>query len=291
MTTEVQPHGTIVCDLGEGPLWCPRSRRLYWHDVTGRCLHRSDMDGTACESFALGRIPGNFGLRVGGGLLAVWRNGISLFDPDSAVEQEISGHGIDFATERFNDGACDARGRYWTGSFDPSMATAGGGLYRIDPDRTVHRMDDGIAMANGLAWSPDGTLLYFADSRPGRVYRYRFDMERGSVGDREVFLDYGDRPGRPDGCTVDSEGCLWVAEVTAGRVSRYAPDGRLVRRIDLPVSKPTSVAFGGPALRTLFITTMRYGLDPAQSAAEPLAGRLLRLEVDVPGLEEARFAG
>jgi L-arabinonolactonase len=291
MVAQVEPHGDVICDLGEGPLWCARTGRLYWHDVTGRRLHRSDAGGRHVESWDLPKMPGCFGLRRAGGLIAGFRNQLALFDPDGGEIREITGHGIDFGAERFNDGACDARGRFWVGSFDPSMKTASGCLYRVDPDLSVHRMDEGIAMANGLAWNPEGTVLYFADSRPGQIYRYAFDMDRGTIGPREVFLDYTDRPGRPDGCTVDQEGFLWVAEVTAGRISRYAPDGALAMTIDLPVSKPTSVAFGGAQHGTLFITTMRMGLSPEELALEPLAGRLLRVEPAVPGVAEPVFAG
>lgn len=291
MGMQAAPHGDVVCDLGEGPLWDERSGHLYWHDVTARRLHRTDASGTASQSWELAKMPGSFALRDGGGLLAAFRNQLALFAPDTGKTEEITGHGIDFGRERFNDGACDARGRFWAGTFDPSMKSATGCLYRIDPDLSVHRMDTGLAMSNGLAWSPDGATLYFADSRPGKVYRYAFDMDRGTIGAREVFLDYSDRPGRPDGCTVDSEGFLWVAEVTAGRVSRYAPSGRAVGALQLPVSKPTSVAFGGADLDTLFITCMRYGLSEEDLAREPLAGRLLSARVGVAGRHEPALAG
>lgn len=286
---KVTTYGEIVCDLGEGPLWSVAEGALYWIDVTGRRLHRQATPGEA-ESWELPHMPGCFAFRAGGGLIGAFRNRLGFFDPVTGDIDAFEGHDIDFGRERFNDGACDARGRLWAGTFDPSLKTASGSLYRIDPDRSVHRMDTGISMSNGMTWSPDGTTMYYSDSRPGRMYQYAFDMESGAVGPREVFLDYANKEGRPDGCTMDAEGHLWVAEVTAGRVSCYDPQGKLVRSIHLPVSKPTSVAFGGSGLSSLFVTTMRNGLSEAELAEEPLAGRVLRIELDVRGLPETPFS-
>lgn len=285
------PATGIRSDLGEGPLWSDAEKALYWHDVTARILHRLDPASGEVRSHPLPAMPGSFAFRRSGGMLAAFRNRLALFDADGGTASDIRGHDIDFGSERCNDGACDPGGRFWVGTFDPSLERTGGSLYRIDPDLSVHRMDTGFAMSNGIAWSPDGQVMYFADSRPGRIYRYDFDPRSGTLGERAVLLDYADRQGRPDGCTVDSEGFLWVAEVTAGQVSRYAPDGRHDRSIRLPVSKPTSLAFGGRDLRRLYVTTMRYGLSGAEREAEPLAGRLLSVEVDVAGQLEHLFGG
>ncbi len=283
--------GDIVCDLGEGPVWDDAGQALWWHDVTGRVLHRLDHATGATRSWPLPKMPGSFGHRRGGGMIAAFRNRLSLFDPETGEDREIEGHGIDFAVERFNDGACDAMGRFWTGTFDPTMKTDRGTLYRIDPDLSVTRVDTGINMSNGIAWSPDGRTLYYSDSRPGQVYRYDFDMESGTIGRRSIFIDFAGREGAPDGCTVDAEGFLWVAEVEAGRIGRYDPAGRCERTIELPVSKPTSVAFGGPDLSTLFVTSMRYGLGEKELARQPAAGRLLAVDVGVKGLPEPLFGG
>lgn len=291
MQDVITPVTEIVCDLGEGPLWSGAEQALYWHDVTGRLLHRLDTSSGEVTTRPLPAMPGSFAFRRGGGMIAAFRNRLALVDVDGAIVSKIGGHDIDFGAERFNDGACDAAGRFWAGTFDPSLKRVGGSLYRIDPDLSVHRMDTGIAMSNGIAWSPDGTAMYYVDSRPGCVYRYDCDPGDGGIGERRVFLDYEGREGRPDGCAVDSEGYLWVAEVTAWRVSRYAPDGRLDRSIRLPVGKPTSLAFGSSDLKTLYVTSMRYGLSEAEQEAQPLAGRLLAVAVDVAGQPEHPFGG
>jgi sugar lactone lactonase YvrE len=171
------------------------------------------------------------------------------------------------------------------------MEQGRGNLYRIDADLTVHRMDTGISMSNGIGWSPDDRVMYYADSRPGRIWRYDFDLESGEIRNRRVFVDYADRQGRPDGLTVDADGFVWVAEVTASRVARYDPDGSVDRVVTLPLSRPTSVIFGGADLRTLYITSMRAGLETHELDAEPLAGAVLSIETDTRGRPEPLFAG
>lgn len=290
MDVSIKPFTSVACDLGEGPIWSAGEQALYWIDVTQRKLFRQKSAEDTPTVWTLEKMPGCFAFRASG-MIGAFRNQIAFLDLESGRTTPIEGHSIDFGKERFNDGACDARGRLWAGTFDPSMKTDRGGLYRIDPDRTVTRMADHVNMSNGIAWSPDNHFLYHADSRPGQVYRYPFDLEKGTVGPREIFIDYADKPGRPDGCTVDAEGYLWVAEVEAGRVSRYSPEGELDRSISLPVSKPTSVAFGGSDFETLFVTSMRYGLSEEELDREPLAGRVLQIELGVRGLQDHRFAG
>jgi sugar lactone lactonase YvrE len=146
-------------------------------------------------------------------------------------------------------------------------------------------------MSNGIGWSPDNRTMYFADSRPGQVWCYDFDVERGETGDRRMFLDYAGRSGRPDGLTFDAEGYLWVAEVEAHRIARYDPAGKLERTIEMPISRPTSVMFGGPNLQSLLITSMRLGLSAEQAAKEPLAGATFMVETEAKGLPEPKFAG
>lgn len=290
MPGDVKRLGTVNLELGEGPLWSPRERALWCIDVVGRQIVRIDPASGEASTWPLERMPGAFGWRAEGVIFA-FRNGLALAPAPHGPFTGIEDHGIDFSVERFNDGAVDRRGRFWVGSFNPRFAAGGGSLYRVDPDLSVHKLDTGVTMSNGIGWSPDDRTMYFADSRPGCVWCYDFDAENGAVGERRVFLDYEGRPGHPDGLTVDSEGFVWVAEVTAGRVARYAPDGRLERTVDLPVSKPTSVMFGGPDLRTLFVTSMRLGLSEEEAAAESEAGGVFVIECDTPGIREPQFGG
>ena len=172
---------------------------------------------------------------------------------------------------------------------DNKLSSGNGALYRVDPDGTVHRQFGDVIVANTLAFSPTGDTLYFSDTRRYVTWRMAVNAPAGTLAPREIFKDYAESRDRPDGACVDSEGFLWNAIFGGGRVVRYAPDGRIDRVIELPVSNPTCVCFGGPDLRTLFITTAQRFLTRAQLRAEPWAGSLLAIDVDVAGLLEKRF--
>jgi sugar lactone lactonase YvrE len=284
--TDVQTYTDVLTELGEAPLW--RDGRLSWIDVTARALwhHR---EGEAPVSHIMQRLPAAFGWRRGGGMVFAWRNGMALTDADGAPEHEIDCSAVDFAVERFNDGAVDRQGRFWIGSFNPKVAPEAGNLYRVGPDLKAVKMAGGFTMSNGIAWSPDGRTMYFADSRPGSIRAFDFDTATGEIANRRVLIDYAGTGAHPDGITVDAEGCLWVAECEASRIARYDPAGKLVSTLAMPVWKPTSVTFGGPDMRTLYITTMYLGLDAARRAAEPLGGRLFSARPGVAGLPEPMF--
>ncbi len=278
-------------ELGEGPLWNFEEGALYWIDCIARKLQRYVPGRPDVKTWSLSKQPGSFAFRRGGGIVMVYRNGFGLIDLETGAEKFLDAAPADFAKERFNDGKCDRKGRFWTGTFDRELANPVGSLYRIEADLRIRRMSGGVALSNGIAWSPDNKVFYHCDSRPGSVLRYDFDLESGTITNRRLFIDYATQHGRPDGCTVDAEGFLWVTEVEAGRIGRYDPDGRLERVVALPVTKPTSVMFGGADLDTLFITSMRYNVSAADLAAQPLYGALFGAQPGVRGLPETRFAG
>lgn len=193
--------------------------------------------------------------------------------------------------DNLNDGRCDRAGRFWFGSKARDWVKPIGALFRFDPDGSLHKLDEGIQLANGIGWSPDNRTMYFIDSQPRVIYAYDFDPAAGTVRNRRVLVRIAEEHGLPDGMTVDAEGFLWVAQWSGGRVVRYDPDGKIERVIPMPVQRPTSVAFGGRDLTTLFITSGTMRMSEAELAAEPLAGNLFALETDVQGLPEPRFAG
>ena len=282
-----------IAELGECPLWDPDSQALFWIDVVGRRMFRRAAAAGAIESWALPRLPGSYALRHDGGMLMAWRNGIGLVDPAAGRFEDLppGPDGPDFALERFNDGACDRQGRFWTGTMARSLRDPVGHLYRVDPDHSVHRMAGGVILSNGIAWSPDDRTMYHCDSGARAVFAHGFDLAAGTLAPRGMFADFTGRPGRPDGCTVDAEGHLWVAAVEAGELLRFAPSGALVACVPLPVSRPTSLAFGDGDLRTLYVTSLRDGLDAAALAGEPDAGRVFALRPGVAGLPKPRFEG
>ena len=290
MEIMAEPVFEGVCDLGEGPLWSVREQAFYWIDVTGRTIWHHDVATAITRSHKVSGMPGSIATRSKGGILAAYRTGLALVDLDTGTEEKL-GSPIDFGIERFNDGKCDRRGRFFVGTMEKTMQSDAGGLYRVDPDLTVTRVAGGIVLSNGIAWSPDNRTLYHNESRPGYVYAYDYDIETGVVENRRIHIDFAAAGMHPDGSTVDADGCLWIAEVGRGTVGRYDPDGKRMSEIRVPTDRVTSVMFGGEDLSTLYITSMRYNLPEEKLARQPLAGRVFAARPGVRGIAEADFAG
>jgi L-arabinonolactonase len=276
--------------LGEVPRWHPVERALYWMDAFKPALHRFDPGSGALETWTPPEKLGSFAPRVGGGMLIAARGGLAHYDPTSGSLERIADPEAGGAVNILNDGRCDRRGRFWVGSMSKTMAAASGRLYRLERGH-LDAVDDKIWVANGVCWSPDDTKMYFADSHVKTIFVYDFDLVPGTIGPRRVFAAMGDRAGVPDGSSVDAEGFVWNAVFDGGCVIRYAPDGRIDRTVQLPVSRPTACAFGGADLATLYVTTARFRLAPDKLAAEAYAGALLALDVGVKGLPEPLYSG
>ena len=291
MPFSVECFSDVGATLGEGPLWDKQTNRLYALDCMGKKLFCHEKSGPPSDTWSLPRTPGSFAMRQDGGMLMAYRRGLALIEPGTTKLEDVPTPHIDFTKEIFNDGKCDRNGRFWTGTMDFNIKEPVGALYRVDPDLSVHRMDTGITLSNGIGWSPDNRAMYFCDSRPGQIWAYDYDLASGAIANRRLFVDFKGRKGRPDGCTVDAEGGLWVAEISASKVVRFDPSGKEVSHVELPVSRPTSVMFGGPDLRTLFITSMKNGLTPEELGREPLAGNVFAADVGVAGFAEPCFAG
>jgi sugar lactone lactonase YvrE len=278
--------------LGEGPLWVAEQQALYWIDIHQDNLIRYRPALDRSEVRKLPHRPTSLCVRSDGLLLVSYKAGLGTIDFEAGRAQDLPVSGVDFGREAFNDSACDRLGRLWIGTRDPQPVAAApvGRLYRMQGDLAAVCVDDGFVISNGRAWSPDGRTMYHTDSVPGRIDAYDFDLESGALSNRRVFVDYAGKGCRPDGCTVDAEGGLWVAEVEGWRVARYRPDGSLDRQVALPFRKPSSVMFGGPGLGTLYVTSVTAGLTPQELEEQPLAGMLVALELGVAGLPEGRFA-
>ena len=279
--------------LGECPLWSPEEQVLYWEDIDGRLVHRYDPSTGLDESR---RIPGRPGSVVrtseSGRLLIATENELVRFDWDTGattpwVTLEPPGTG-----NRMNDGRTDPVGRFWVGSMYQRAADERytGMLYRIEADGSFAVTRRRVGVPNALAFDPERDRMYFADSLAGVVLRYDYDLETGAARNETVFADFANLPGRPDGACVDTDGCYWVAAVHGGAVLRFTPDGKLDRRIDMPVGKPTMTAFGGTDLGTLFVTSIGGGGSHPLQAEEPHAGDLFALDPGVTGVADAPFA-
>ena len=274
--------------LGEVPRWHALENALYWIDALKPAIHRLDPARGEVESWAPPEKLGSFAPSAGGGLIIAGRNGFALYDPHGSSFERIADPEDKAAENILNDGRCDSRGRFWAGSMTKTMRRASGRLYRVARGH-VDALDDGIWVSNGVAWSPDDKTMYFADSHVHTIFAYDYDIATGAIGRRRGFADTRDRPGVPDGASADADGFLWVAMFDGACLARFAPDGRLDRTVPVPVSRPTACAFGGPDLRTMYVTTARFRLAPEKLAVEPYAGGLLALDVGVQGLPEPLY--
>lgn len=276
--------------LGEGPVWCPVEQALYWVDIRQKAVRRLNGADGRTESWTLPEMVGSLAVRRDGGLLLALASSLGTFDPGTGELVRLTAPAGADPAIRYNDGKCDRQGRFWAGTMNDRERRPDGVLYRYDPVRGSVPMLSGITIPNSLCWSPDDRTMYFADSFQATIFAFPFTPETGELGERRIFARV-ELPGVPDGATVDAEGHLWCAQYGAWRLTRYAPDGSIDRELPLPVQQPTSCAFGGPDLATLFITTASQRLTPEQRAEQPLAGALLACEPGVPGLPEPRFAG
>jgi sugar lactone lactonase YvrE len=277
--------------LGECPVWDDAAGTLYWIDCLAPALLSFDPATGAERSLRLPEIIGSFGLRAKGGLIAAFASGFALLDPETGAVAAFADPEPDLSDNRFNDGRCDRAGRFWAGTMHRSLRQPTGALYRLDPDGRVTRMANDITVPNGLAVSPDGRTLYFADSPKGDVLAFDLDPETGALSGRRVFVEAGAAPGFPDGATVDAEGGYWSARWEGGCVARFTPAGKLDRVVKVPAARVTACAFGGPALDTLYITTASIRPSDSARSPEPEAGGLFACAPGVAGLPEPRFGG
>ena len=280
MTPEIEVLVEPQCELAEGPIWHPGSDELTWADViSGEVLART-ADGTvkAVASLADSVISAAIPRKQGGYLIAT-TSGLLTGGADG---WQCLSHPEQSTHLRYNDGKCDARGRFWVGSMMLRPGPTRGSLWRIDPCGTARQMDTGFGVANGLGWSPDNTFFYLVDSETQWVYRYQFDEGTGELSNRKVWIDCKALPGKPDGLTVDGEGNLWVAHWDGGCITVHSPTGKLLQKVELPVPRPTSCTIS-PAGH-LIVTTARYGLTVEQLHQAPASGGLLQLDLGaMPG--------
>jgi sugar lactone lactonase YvrE len=305
----------------EGVVWDAAAERLLWVDLLAGRVHACDADGGRLTTLELGRPVGAVAPRVGGGLVCAVREGFALLDDGPglpapaaasptappagsaapaapAAAPRLLDDRLRDAPLRMNDGAVDPRGRFWAGSMAwedapvPLAADAppAGALYRLDPDGTVSEQLTGVGISNGLGWSPEGDRCYYVDSVTGRVDAFAFDLDAGALGARTTLAEI-EGGAAPDGLAVDADGCVWVALWGGWEVQRITPAGALDRVVRLPGAHVATCAFGGPGLRTLYVSVSQQHLDERARREQPGAGRLFALDVGVAGLPTTPFAG
>lgn len=287
----IEPH--VVVDganiLGEVPLWSPSRKLLFWIDVRRPAFYYCSPTSGKVQIIRLPEPVGSFCETSEGRLLLALKSGLHFLNFESGILEKWMDLEPQLPNNRLNDGKCDRQGRFWVGSMNDGDRIASGSLYSVRGNGEVAAHLSNITIPNSLAWSPDGRKMYFTDTPTRKIFVYDFDVDDGIPYNPRVFRDMTDHAGRPDGATVDAEGCLWSAEIHAGRVVRYTPDGRLDLAIALPVSGVTSCAFGGDHFETLYVTTATQGLSEQQRKEQPLAGGLFAMNVGVSGVAEALF--
>lgn len=273
-------------ELGEGSLWDSRSGRLAWVDILGRRIHLTDPRTGGTESIEVPLDVGAIAPRAAGGFVAALQDGFWVVGDGPA--RRIATIPEARPGLRFNDGKCDPGGRFWAGTVAYDEAEGAACLYRLGNDGAVARVLDGVTISNGLAWGRDGRTMFYIDSPTRRIDAFSYTPDTGEIADRRTVVEIPAELGSPDGMTIDADGGLWVALWGGSAVHRYV-DGRLDRVVRLPVSQPTSCAFGGPDLDELYVTSAWKGLSADARHAEPLAGALFRLRPGVRGVQPSAY--
>ncbi|SNR81179.1 SMP-30/gluconolactonase/LRE family protein [Puniceibacterium sediminis] len=279
-----------AAQLGETPLWDARAQRLRWIDIEKPTLYSLDPETGATDATEQpGTYLGGIALTRSGGVLLARDLTLVTASADGTNARVLAVTPDETHPDtRLNDGRVDCHGQLWIGTMDNELHRSIGGLYRVDPDGTMTRHFSDVVVSNGIAFAPDGRRMWFTDTRRHLTWTITLD-ETGAPTSRGLLSDFTATADRPDGACVDADGCLWQAVFAGGRIIRYAPDGRIDREIALPVSNPTCLCFGGPDLKTLFVTTATKFLPPDVLAAEPLAGSVLAIQGLGQGLPEHLF--
>jgi sugar lactone lactonase YvrE len=277
--------------LGEGLRWDERRDELLAVDIIdGRVYRARVVEGGALSLVREYWVPGTVGAVApvsgdDGWMLAAGRGFVHLA-PDGSLRPvaQVAPFG-----SRMNDGACDPQGRFWAGALALDFRPGAGSLYRLERDGNVEVVLEGLTISNGMDWSPDGTVMYLADSGPREVHAFAFDGETGSISDDHLLITVDEDVGVPDGLTVAADGDLWLAIYGGGRVHRYSPDGVLRQVLQVPAEQCTSCAFAGPGLDRLYVTTATEGWSDEQRRADPSAGIVYRFDVSATGRPAAPF--
>jgi sugar lactone lactonase YvrE len=286
--------GSVRATLGEGLCWSPREQALYWVDILERRLHRDAADGGTHREWSFDEtISAVAERRTAPGLAVTLQHGLALFDPASGSLERRDAPEPDRPGNRFNDGKCDSRGRFWGGTMDFAIKEPTGDFWRFDAEGHATRgLELGWIVTNGPTWTLDDRTMFFNDTVHKRVVAHAFDAETGTVGAGREWFRFGPGDGHPDGMTTDAAGRLWIAQWGGACVTCHDPETAAeLARIALPTDHITNVAFGGRDLKTLFISSARFELGAAQLAAQPLAGALFAVDVDAAGLPANLFAG
>ena len=290
-SASVEVFADLHADVGEAPHWDDRTGTLLFVDLTGGAVFRYDQSGAQLASFPVGQEVGAVVPRRGGGLVLAVRDGIGVasdagegFEVTVPVERDIPGN-------RMNDAKCDPAGRLLAGTMAYDLSPHAAALYQVEPDWSFGQVVRDVTQSNGIAWSPDGSRMYFIDSATQGIDVFDYDTGTGSAGNRRRLVTIDAARGIPDGMTTDDQGNLWVACFGGAAVRCFSPAGEQLDEVSLPVTQVTSCAFGGPGLADLYVTTAAYRLSAGQRKWEPHAGATFVCRPGATGLPASPFAG
>jgi sugar lactone lactonase YvrE len=289
----VEAATVLACHnrLGEGPIWSIDEQALYWVDIVAPAIHRFQPASGEHRHWPMPEHVGSLSMRAAGGLVVAFKSGFGTFDPASGAIEMINDAEAEQLDSRFNDGRCDRAGRFLAGSLTYSEDRPVGALWRLEADHSAAPVLTGLTIPNGLCFSADGATMYFVDTPTRQIMAYDYDLATGTPANPRLFAEVDPAGGWPDGSITDSEGGVWNAEWDGARVVRYAPDGSVDRVIRIPAPRPTCCAFGGPDLKTLYVTSAWDRLNARQRAEWPESGNLFAIELDVAGLPDPAYRG
>jgi len=278
--------------LGEGPCWDHRTGVLYWVDIVGRRIHMWNPLTTKNRTIQFDQMVGAVVPRASGGVVLALQHGYYLLNLETEELTLIHDPEQHLEDNRFNDGKCDPAGRFWAGTTSHAEEHPIGSLYCLEADHSVHKKENGVIVSNGLAWSLDGSTMYYIDSPTKQVLAYDYDQASGAISRKRIIITIPDEDGFPDGMTIDAEGMLWIALWNGWQISRWNPHtGEKLQSYPLPVAQVSSCTFGGPDLDELYITTARVRQSDEDLAKQPHAGGIFRLKPGVAGVPAHFFAG
>lgn len=271
--------------LGEGPHWDYERNRLYWVDIVGKKLHIYDPKKNNNRTIQFDQFIGAAVPEHSGQFILAMQYGLYRYNDETDELIKIIDPEEDKINNRFNDGKCDSRGRFWVGTMDLDGEKDCGSLYRFDVDGKIAKVVSPVSISNGIAWSPDEKFMYFIDTPTNKVSIYHYEESTGNISYHGIAVRFPAELGHPDGMTIDRDGMIWIAHWGGAMVSRWNPHtGKLLETIKIPAKNVTSCTFGGENLDELFITTARNGLSEADLATYPQSGGLFKVKTGVKGL-------
>ena len=292
MSTDLELIVDTRAVVGEGPIWDSKTNVLYWLDIINGEVHIYDPAVGQDTVHEIGQMVGTIVPCKRGGVMLALKDGFATYDLKTKKMEMIVDPEEDKPTNRFNDGKCDPAGRFWAGTLSLKDEMNVCGLYRLDPDLSVHKMLDSVSISNGIVWSLDAKIMYYIDTPTRKLDAFDYDVTSGAIANRRVAIEFPGDMGYPDGMTIDSEGNVWIGFWEGSHVLCFNPTtGKILHRIEMPVTQITACWFGGHNYEDLYITTAALGLDEAALAKQPKAGSLYRCQPGPQGLPAHEFSG